>query len=152
METKTTYSAQVIAKWFLNHVRQLNSDEDEEYLSNLKLQKLLYYAQGTSLALNDRPLFNEEIVHWQHGPVVKEVYFTYQSYKGNPIIFDEDFNEKIDKEDEELLNTVYETFGCYSAWGLRNMTHNEDPWKNTAMNEVITQESISRYFKDHYVE
>jgi len=124
MTAKAMYSASSVAKWFLNHVRMLTSEEDEEFLTNLKLQKLLYYAQGASLALNDRPLFNDEIVHWQHGPAVREVYREYAQHRGNPIQYDEDFTESYDQETEDLLNDVYETFGCYSAWGLRNMILN----------------------------
>ena len=47
---------------------------------------------------------------------------------------------------------VYEVFGKYSAWGLRNMTHQEDPWKNTPNSGVISKESIKKYFKEHYIE
>lgn len=147
-----TYSAKVIARWFLNHVRELNSEEDEEFLTNLKLQKLLYYAQGSSLALRDEPLFNEDIVHWQHGPVVREVYWEYAENRGNPIRFDEDFTDEIDEDTDALLRSVYETFGCYSAWGLRNMTHRETPWLETEMNEIISQDSIRKYFLENYVE
>lgn len=146
------YTASMIARWFLNHVRQLNSEEDEEFLTNLKLQKLLYYAQGSSLALRNEPLFNDPIEHWTHGPVVPSVYHEYSKFGGSPIIYDDDYTDKIDSDTDSLLNDVYGTFGCYSAWGLRNMTHNEDPWKNTSRNQVISQESIKQYFIDNYVE
>lgn len=146
------YSAAQIALWLLNHVRSLISDEDEEYLTNLKLQKLLYYAQGASLALKDRPLFPDRIEHWAHGPVVPSVYRLYSKYGANPIEYDEDYDFVIDDETNDLLTDVYETFGCYSAWGLRNMTHNEDPWKNTSRNEEITKDAIRTYFKNHYVQ
>lgn len=146
------YKAIEISHWFLNHVRELTSEEDEEFLTNLKLQKMLYYAQGASLALKDRPLFDDEIVHWQHGPVVKAVYWGYASNGGKPIIYDEDYTDTIDPETDALLQDVYATFGCYSAWGLRNMTHQEAPWKDTVMHEVISQESIRKYFLENYVE
>lgn len=145
------YTAAEIALWFLNHVRSLSNDENEEYLTNLKLQKLLYYAQGASLALHDRPLFDDRIEHWTHGPVVPDVYRIYSKYGGSPIIFDEDYEEKIDSDTDALLVDVYDTFGCYSAWGLRNLTHGEDQLKNTSRNDEITQESIKKYFKEHYV-
>lgn len=149
---KAKYSANQVAEWFLNHVRLLYAEEDEEFLTNLKLQKLLYYAQGSCLALNDRPLFNEEIVHWMHGPVVPSVYRDYSSYRGNPIDYDEEYRNAFDKETEGMLELVYDVFGQYSAWGLRNLTHQEAPWKNTKMNEVISIESIQSFFKDHYVD
>lgn len=146
------YTALEVAKWFLNYVRQLNIDEDEEPITNLKLQKLLYYAQGSCLAILDKPLFDDPIVHWMHGPVVVSVYNTYSKYRGNPINYDETFDVVFDEETNALLISVYGTFGQYSAWGLRNMTHEEDPWKNTVSNQEISQESIKKYFIDHYVE
>ena len=54
-------------------------------ITNLKLQKTLYYLQGYSLrALND-PAFNEAIRHWQYGPVVPTVYFAYSANGAEPL-------------------------------------------------------------------
>lgn len=150
---KGKYTASFIAKWFLYYNDRMMDEEDAEYISNLKLQKLLYYAQGCFLAINDMPLFNEKIVNWMHGPVVEEVYFEYRRYGSAGIEYNNDFDSSMmDKEDEALLINVYEIFGKYSAWGLRNMTHQEDPWKNTCQNQVIPQELIKEYFKKNYVE
>jgi uncharacterized phage-associated protein len=60
-----------IAKYFLVQVEEELGDS----ISNLKLQKLVYYAQGFNLALFDgNPLFDEEIQAWTHGPVVPALY------------------------------------------------------------------------------
>lgn len=56
--------------------------------------------------------------------------------ESNP--YDEDYEKTVDDETDRLLNEVYETFGCFSAWGLRNMTRREDPWKNSSPNQIIT--------------
>ena len=45
----------------------------------------------------------------------------------------------IDKETEKILTEVYNVFGEYSAWGLRNLTHTEKPYVETKMNNVIPQ-------------
>jgi uncharacterized phage-associated protein len=42
---------------------------------------------------------------------------------------------------------VYNTYGIYNAWGLREMTHVEDPWKNTSDGQEITTEALKTYFK-----
>ena len=152
MEEKAPYAAQDVALWFLNYVRSLNSEEDEEHLSNLKLQKLLYYAQGTYLAIKGKPLFGEEIQHWTHGPVVPAVYYKYCSNRGNPIPYDETFSADMDNETNSILAQVYETFGQYSAWGLRNLSHSETPWISTKTNEVIPLNVIKKYFEDNYIE
>ena len=58
-----------VAQYFL-----AKSDEDAgDLMSNLKLQKLVYYAQGFALALFDKPLFSERIEAWIHGPVYPAV-------------------------------------------------------------------------------
>ena len=38
-----------------------------DVMTNLKLQKLLYYMQGFHLAVFDTPLFDEDIEAWQYG-------------------------------------------------------------------------------------
>lgn len=145
------YSASYVAKWFLNYNRLIMSESDADLISNLKLQKLLYYAQGCFLAYFDRPLFNEPIVAWEHGPVVESVYQEYKANRANGIVFDDDFNSEFNNEEESLLEEVYNTFAKYSAWGLRNMTHQETPWLNTQQSDVIDNEVIKKYFKENYL-
>ena len=48
--------------------------EHGDTISNLKLQKMMYYRQGFHLAYFGTPLFDEDIVAWQYGPVVPSVY------------------------------------------------------------------------------
>lgn len=67
---RSKYSALDIAEWFLYYNRSIMEEYDAEYISNLKLQKLLYYAQGCYLALRDKSLFCDNILAWKHGPVV----------------------------------------------------------------------------------
>ena len=148
---KEGYSASYVAKWFLNYNRLIMSESDADLISNLKLQKLLYYAKGCFLAYFDRPLFNEPIVAWEHGPVVESVYQEYKSNRANGIVFDDYFNSEFDNEEESLLEEVYNTFAKYSAWGLRNMTHQETPWISTQQSSVIDNEVIKKYFKENYI-
>lgn len=145
------YTANEIAKWFLRENRIMKDEADADSISNLKLQKLLYYAQGCYLAITDETLFDEEILAWKHGPVVNEVYQEYKHCKSNGIPDDEIEIIKVDPKTENILNQVYNVFGQYSAWGLRNMTHNEKPWKETEQNRVIKLEVIKEYFKENYI-
>lgn len=151
MEQGTKYSASTIAKWFLCYNNVQMDDEGADLISNLKLQKLLYYAQGCYLAIKDKPLFNEKIVAWDHGPVVENVYREYRNNGSNGIIYDQSYDGSIDLETEEILKQVYNVFGQYSAWGLRNKTHQEKPWKVTPRNSEIDRDVIKEYFKDTYV-
>ena len=49
-----------------------------------------WYAQAFHLVLQDGPLFSDEIVAWQKGPVVGAVYTHYAGFGWNPIIPDDD--------------------------------------------------------------
>ena len=144
-----THNALDIAQWFINRAAMDADTKGGEYITNLKLQKMLYYAQGCNGAIFDRRLFDEEIVAWTHGPVVVEVYNKYSAYSGNAI--DTKQEVTFDEETNGLLENVYNTFGQYSAWKLRNMTHAEDPWKNTHNRETIPYEAIVDYFKREIV-
>lgn len=147
------HTALQIAKWFLAYNRIASDEEGAEYISNLKLQKLLYYAQGVFLATTDKPIFDDNIVAWLHGPVVESVYHQYKIYGSQGIPFDEDFDfSKFTSEENELLTEVYNVFGQYSAWKLRNMTHQETPWKATKQNDIIDPQIIKEYFKKEYIE
>lgn len=147
------HTASEVAKWFLAHNRIVTDEEGAECISNLKLQKLLYYAQGCFLAVTDKVLFDDDIVAWQHGPVVESIYQQYKGNKAEGIVFNEEFDfSSFSKEENELLTEVYDVFGQYSAWKLRNMTHNETPWKETPQNAVIPIEKIKEYFKREYLE
>jgi uncharacterized phage-associated protein len=121
------YPALTIAKWFIAW-----AEAEGEELSNLKLQKLLYYAQGHYLAERRQPLFCDEIQAWSHGPVVPQVYHEYKNFgSANITLPDTDpFTwEEVDAETAEFLGKVWNTYGGYSAGRLRNMTHEEPPWQ-----------------------
>ena len=133
-----------VAKYFL-----VNQDtENGEPISDLKLQKLCYYAQGISLAMLEKPLFFEEIQHWEHGPVIPILYHKYKSYGPGPIPSPTDFLPTLyDPKTTGLLNKVYQLYGKESAWKLRNKTHGEAPWINTPDGCAITHREIRDYFQ-----
>jgi len=145
------HSASDVAKWILGYNRIQMDTAGADSISNLKLQKLLYYAQGCYLAFYNTPLFDDPIVAWEHGPVVESVYHEYKNNGGCGIDVFGSIAEYYTKEDDAVLKTVYENFAQYSAWGLRNMTHNERPWKETRKNDVIPVELIRDSFKEDYV-
>ena len=145
--TKKNYRAEDIAEWFLNKNRIQMNFEDSEYITNLKLQKLLYYAQGYYLAKKNEPLFSDDFLAWEHGPVIRKIYNQYKKNGSNGIKYNEDFKKDIDEETERILEEVYNEYVQYTAWKLRNMTHEEKPWKTTPRNEIISKEKIKDYFK-----
>ena len=84
---------------------------------------------------------------------MREIYDEYKINGSNPIDYCGNYHYgEINQEDEAILINVYDVFGKYTAGALRNMTHEEDPWKQTTSNQVISLESIRRYFEDNYIE
>lgn len=145
------YDAELIADWFIARNRILRVEQDGEMLTNLKLQKLLYYAQGVFLAIYDQPLFSNELEAWQHGPVVRDIYNKFSKFGSNGINDNVDMPQSLSTESVAVLEDIFEVFGQYSAWKLRNMTHDEKPWQETKQNEVISLNIIKDYFLEEYV-
>ena len=119
-------------------------------ISNLQLQKILYYIQGYYLVKFGRPLFYEDIIAWKLGPVVREVYNEYNIYVSSPIteVYNVDLN--LSSDERVLINNVIDNKALISAWDLVNATHNENPWKDTVesrgYNSVMRNQDIAQYF------
>jgi len=121
-----------------------------ELMTNMKLQKMMYCQQGYHLAYFGTPLFDEEIEAWMYGPVVTMVYSAYKEFgkeglvgdKNNVIVFE-------DEREEALFMEVMRVYGKYSAIGLMEMTHEEEPWKSTPVGEgnIISKSTMRDFFK-----
>lgn len=132
----------------INYFLTISVPKNCEEITNLKLQKLLYYAQGIHLAMYDEPLFEEEIVKWDLGPVIPAVYRKYKGNKNNPIERPSDFDiAVIDEKTQDFLDLIILSYGRYRAFELSDMTHEEAPYKSTAANGIITEEMLKEYFK-----
>ncbi len=168
---KKGYDALDIATWFIYKTNaekkehQAINDIYEVYegLTHLKLQKLLYFAQGISLSKNGHPLFNDKIEAWEHGPVIKSVWNYFSSKGRGEIIIDDapkgvDVIDRIESDSSvrEVLNMTYENFAIYTAWQLRNMTHEiGTPWYQTyypSKNKEISINLIKDYFDREVME
>jgi uncharacterized phage-associated protein len=133
-----------VARYFL----ALQDPEAGEDISNLKLQKLCYYAQGFSLAMRGEPLFRDKIKKWEHGPVIPPLWHDYKDFEGRsiPKVVDLDL-DLYDSEVRNLLDEVYEVYGQFSGWRLREMTHSEPPWVNAPRDGEIKPSEMTAYFK-----
>lgn len=116
-------SANDVADFFLNFVH-----EHGDVLTNLKLQKLVYYAQAWHLALKNKPLFNDEIQAWAHGPVVPSLYQRFKKHRWDAIPTQPRI-PVLSKPISDHLLEVFSVYGKFSAWDLERMTHQEEPWK-----------------------
>lgn len=132
----------------------LDEANEGDGITNLKLQKLVYYAQGFFAAIFEEPLFESPIMAWAHGPVSPELYHKFKDLGRNRIPYTGRFEQQSLSTDEyELIDEVYSVFGQFSAWKLRDMTHEEDPWLNHEQQaDVIPFLEIKEYFKNQLVE
>ena len=157
------YDVLSICRYVINY-----SDKQGYGISNLKLQKLLYFIQAYFLRAKGEPCFSDAIEAWNFGPVVPKAYHEYKQFGcGNiPLIksfiqIDENnvwdskrvpYNDRvIEKDDKKRVNAVVDLFAEYSATDLVELTHKQAPWIDAYepyMNNVITITAIKEYFCD----
>lgn len=130
---------------FLSYVKKRSS------LTPLKLQKILYLAQGWSFVWDDQPLFEEEFEAWQYGPVNTEVYSHFRKYGRGEIPECEGCGNLGDQDAKDTLNAVWRDYARYSAFDLVELTHSQTPWKNADhLHQVIRTDDIKNYFQSTY--
>lgn len=140
------------ANWLIEQAS--NDINGGEYLTQLKVQKLLYFAQGINLVLYGKPLFKDKIYHEKYGPVVKSIitYLKPFGYKSIDTLGMKDKLKDLDKEKDALnsLNLAYQNFGIYSASKLVDLTHKDKCWLETKDGEEIKPDDIKKTFKESY--
>ena len=143
------YKAIDIAKYFIN----------ELHPEPLKLQKLLYFAQGFSYAFYDKELFNDDFEAWVHGPVIPSIYHEYKSYEYNPI--DLNYNLKdFNKDVIDILEYVKRNYAKYDGKYLEEITHKEEPWllsrtgldPDERSDKTIPKSNIAAYFTSYVLQ
>ncbi len=99
-------------------------------MTAMKLQKLVYYCQAWSLVWDEAPLFPEDIEAWASGPVVRELF---EAHRGEYIVstISEGDPNKLNITQKETIQAVINYYGKKSSQWLSDLTHMEDPWKNT---------------------
>lgn len=155
------YNAVDVAKYFIYLASRKPIGEGEdgkkiyEGITNLKLQKILYFAQAYYLVKTGNPLFKENIEAWQYGSVVRVVYNKYKAkdagYK--PLIEQQD-TSPITPQDKKLMQSVWEIFGKHSARNLVDIIHSQSPWKDAYENGANTKIEtgvLKEYYKDMFV-
>ena len=148
------------AEWTMDQAEQIAnylliaSRKRGENLTNLKLQKLLYYAQAWFLATQDVSLFDEDFKAWVHGPVLLSQYHRFKANEWRPIL------DEVEKPDlsaaiKAHLDEILDVFGTESAISLEAMTHAETPWREARGNippdrpsqAVINKESMKLFYR-----
>lgn len=133
------YSANQITDWVL----QMAQDKNIE-ISQMKLQKLLYYIQGYSLGMTGERAFSDAICANTHGPVVENMRRRFRN-SGSQRLYAENLSE-IPGDISGLISSVLRDKGGYTARELRDMTHKEPPFDTTEQSAEITTEKMRDYF------
>jgi uncharacterized phage-associated protein len=145
------YTARDIARWFINATDRESGDD----ITHLKLQKLIYYAQGWALALFGEPLFDEDMQAWAHGPVASSVWDEYRGCGYDPLP-PVKMKKRIDDRTCRLLESVNDNYGIYTAKKLEKMTHKETPWleargdlpSEARSTATLSKKTMEKFFKD----
>lgn len=136
--------AKDIAKYIISVFQTIPTNEIEGDLTNLKLQKLLYYIQVDFLKIFNKLAFSNTIEAWKYGPVIPDVYYNYNSYGRNVITIKHPVFSLKSPQLKITTDKVIEDKGQYTGIALMRMTHKEQPWKTAKEqpDKIITEEMM----------
>ncbi|QZE12353.1 Panacea domain-containing protein [Mycoplasma sp. Ms02] len=149
------YSYKDVAMWFLN----------KEPMTQRKLQKLCFYVYAWSLTLLDYSIIKDtKFQAWEHGPVSPELYEDYKFYGWRDIPKNENIHIKFDEKAQELIESVWLTYGDKSGNELYALSTEETPWvlgnmknnkcscnkKDGSSDILIDEEDIKKYYREIY--
>lgn len=158
------YNVLDVARYAINYSNDIGTP-----ISNLQLQKIIYYIQAAFLVEKNEVCFNESILNWTYGPVVDEVYREFRTFGYAPIPRQEVYlninysskNDRINIErkkfndnifyncDKGIIEKMVNIYSNMEPFDLVNKTHSEDPWRNTKQNDIIPIESIRFYYANN---
>lgn len=104
--------------------------KDRQDITNVRLQKILYFLQIMFLDFTGKPCFDARIEAWDLGPTVPDVYRHYEKYESQ-YLPDESTGVEftITEDDKHLIEYVVRKLSKYSTQQLINVTQSQDPWK-----------------------
>lgn len=140
------------------------ADGEHGTLSNLKLQKLLYYIEAWHLGILGTRFYNPQVSFraWVHGPVNKQIYerFVDSKYLYSQITLNDRQieNPQLEGEDKEFVDYILDNYGQFSGVELEAMTHNEAPWMEArqgcgpfeACDNRISVDTMKAYYQQRY--
>lgn len=154
------YNVLDVARFIVN---LSNEKFQKRGMSNLRLQKILYFVQARFLVEKGEVCFKEELKAWNFGPVVEEAYHAFKQFgacnipsipiKGDGNIWvseSKKFDENvISQSDKDLIEKVLASSEKYSTSNLVEITHYQSPWREAYeenKNNTIKLKSIKDYF------
>lgn len=125
----------------------------EMYITNLALQKFLYYIQGYFYKFFQVAAVPDDFCKWPYGPVLPRVYYEFCRYGAAEIVIDSDMIDDslcsfhAEKAHKRLINTVVDNCLKYKVFDLVGKTHQEAPWNNNRkMGSLISDDVMQEFF------
>ena len=148
--TMSITTASEIADYFIYIANDTGS-----FISNLKLQKLVYYAQAWHLGIHDTPLFDQDFEAWVHGPAIPSLFEEYKHFRWKPILKEVE-KPKFPPELEEFLEDIIKEYFICEGLELEMMSTREQPWikarkglpRDEHSDAIISKESMREYYKE----
>lgn len=142
------------------------AERSNQPISNIQLIKMLYIAQGLSLALLDKEIFDDDRIEaWKYGPVIPSIYHEFKHFTDKPIAAksiqlrnDETGTEPEapvlkDKREKQVVRLTWQLYADVSPEELIRVTHKSGtPWDivyEPKMNNIIPNHLIRLYYKDY---
>lgn len=120
------------------HIAQKYFSEYGQQIDEMKLHKLMYFAQRESLIQTGEPLFDATFYGWKYGPVLKEIRSAFKEGTFTEII-----PQEFVRDCTLILKKVFEEYAGKDSWSLSRLTHGEISWKNSRIG--IPEEENSNY-------
>ncbi len=127
--------ARDIAIWFMNKNIALRNGT---YDSNLKLNKLIYFAALMYYAVFKEKLIKEDFEHWDNGPVIRDIRNEYRY----GVLSNRNNNIEMNFNVIKILEIIQFIYGYNTASELTEETHSHNIWRNSSRNDVMNIEKI----------
>lgn len=130
------------------------AQEQERWLTNMQLQKLVFIANGYHLAIYDEPLYYHNSHAWQYGPVIPKLYKSLQKYGASFVQDYLEANDSVPEDSREarVIKAVFDNYGHYTGGQLSVLTHQQNtPWSEAWGKQqfsIINPEVIKKHYKE----
>lgn len=117
MEKVLNVAAHIAQRYFLEFGQQIDE---------MKLHKLMYFAQRESIIQKGEPLFQATFYGWKYGPVLKEIRSAFKEGVFTAII-----PREFKSDCSIILDKIFEEYAGKDSWSLSRLAHGELSWRNS---------------------
>ncbi len=124
------YSVSDISKYIIYY-----SNEKNYGITNLRLQKILYFVQMYFMKIRGTCCFGARLVAWDFGPVVPKIFRKYERFGGGQIC---DYRNPhvtfYNKIDRQIVEGVVDLLSSYTTSNLVEISQNQYPYQHALWN------------------